>query len=76
MTRKRYNEYKDGLPVVDLTAAKLKQITDKHMCVKGTIWIDGKRIKIRVRLKPAKKMTLVEQVKFLRKELKKLQKGV
>jgi hypothetical protein len=75
MTRKNYSEYKDGLPVVDLTAAKLKMITDKHMCVKTTALVDGKRIKLRVRLKPAKKMTLAEEVKFLRTELRKLAKA-
>jgi hypothetical protein len=75
MTRKNYTEYKDGLPVLDLTAAKLKQITEKHFCVKASTYIEGKRIKMRVRLKPAKKMTLLEEVKMLRKEIKKLQKG-
>lgn len=72
MTRKRYQEYKDGLPVVDLTEAKIKMITEKHMCVKASTSLDGKKIKLRIRLKPAKKMTISEELSFLRKELKRL----
>ena len=78
MTRKNYSEYKDGLPVLDLTEAKLKYITEKHMCVKATLKVEGKNHRIRVRLKPKKNVTLKEEVQLLRAAYNRLlrQKGV
>ena len=79
MTRKNYHEYKDGLPAVELTEAKLMAIAQKHHCVKCAARIDGKRIRIRVRLKPARKLSPKQEIARLCAENKRLRaqlKGV
>jgi hypothetical protein len=73
VNRKNYSTYKDGLPVCDLSASKLKAI-ERGMCIKA-ILKNGTKLKIRVRLKPAKKLTLAQENAKLRKELAKLRKG-
>ena len=71
--RKNYSTYKDGLPVVDLTPRKVGQIS-RGMCVKATL-VNGNKIKIRIRIKPARKLTLAQENAKLKKEITKLRKG-
>lgn len=71
LRKRNYAAYKDGLPVVNLTNSKFKAI-GKGVCVVAVLQ-NGKKMKVRVRLKPVKKWTLAQENARLKRELAKLQ---
>ena len=72
--RKNYAVYKDGLPIVNLTKKQVKDIAN-GFCVRGKYLSGGKKLKIRVRLKPKRKLTLIQENAKLRRLLKQYQEG-
>lgn len=71
MTRKNYSQYKDGLSVIDISKSKLQHIL-KGVCIRT--WYkdaNGHRVKIRVRVKPAKRLSPSQEIAMLKRLLRK-----
>lgn len=66
--RKNYTKYKDGLPVMDLTECQLEKIR-KKICIRVRVKINDDWFKIRVRQKPFKKLTVLQENKILKRKL-------
>jgi len=73
--RKSYSMYKDGLPVVNLSKSQLRRIGEGFCIKTKSILINGQKIKVRVRIKPKKKITLIQENARLRKLLKEALEG-
>lgn len=69
--RKNYSRYKDGLPIVDITATNFKKI-EKGVCVRARLNLNGSKVRIRVRLKPKKRLTLIQENALLKRQIAKL----
>ena len=70
MRKRHYDNYNDGLPVVEIAPSGMKAL-NKNVCIVGCYRTGtGKKIHIRIRQKPLKKLSTVQELHLLRKKVR------